>query len=410
MTKENATFGKHLRSQFVLDPNYVPLNHGSLGTFPHSVSSTLQKNREYVELHPDRWHRVEVFPKLRKAREALARLMQVQDPSDLAFVQNASTGLASVLRSFPFEKGDKVLCFSVTYTTVLNGSLKFLEDAGLVNIVKIDLSYPMSDEAIVDLVREAIQQHHHQDKPIRMAVMDAISSLPAVRFPFEAVTRLVREHNILSLVDGAHTLGQIPLDITTLDPDFFVANLHKWLYVPRGASVLYVPKRNQHLVRPLSITPANDFNKKVNKIPFEQDFGDPGIFDHSSFICIHAALEFRESLGGEEAIMKHTHEMAVKGGALVAELLGTSVMENPEGTLTASMVNVELPLKESKYSDGETERLFIEKIIYEHNCMAPAFKHNGKWWVRLSGQVYNDLDDFKYGAKVIQQICNELQK
>lgn len=122
------------------------------------------------------------------------------------------------------------------------------------------------------------------------------------------------------------------------------------------------------------------------------------------------ALEFRESLGGEEAIMKHTHEMAVKGGALVAELLGTSVMENPEGTLTASMVNVELPLKESKYSDGETERLFIEKIIYEHNCMAPAFKHNGKWWVRLSGQVYNDLDDFKYGAKVIQQICNELQK
>lgn len=115
MTKENATFGKHLRSQFVLDPNYVPLNHGSLGTFPHSVSSTLQKNREYVELHPDRWHRVEVFPKLRKAREALARLMQVQDPSDLAFVQNASTGLASVLRSFPFEKGDKVLCVCIVY-------------------------------------------------------------------------------------------------------------------------------------------------------------------------------------------------------------------------------------------------------------------------------------------------------
>lgn len=66
----------------------------------------------------------------------------------------------------------------------------------------------MSDEAVIDLVREAIQQHHHQDKPIRMAIMDAIISMPGVRFPFEAVTQLVREHNILSLVDGAHTLGK----------------------------------------------------------------------------------------------------------------------------------------------------------------------------------------------------------
>lgn len=99
-------------------------------------------------------------------------------------------------------------------------------------------------------------------------------------------------NDFLTLTCWCDILGQIPLDITTLDPDFFVANLHKWLYVPRGASVLYVPKRNQHLVRPLSITPANDFNKKVNKIPFEQDFGDPGIFDHSSFICIHAGKCF----------------------------------------------------------------------------------------------------------------------
>ena len=79
---------------------------------------------------------------------------------------------------------------------------------GLVQLVKIDLAYPISDHAVVDLVREAIQQHHHQGKPIRMVVMDAIVSQPGVRFPFEAVTRLVKEHNIYSLVDGAHTLGK----------------------------------------------------------------------------------------------------------------------------------------------------------------------------------------------------------
>lgn len=114
MTLENTAatnkFGSHLRSQFLMDPKYVPLNHGSLGVFPHSVHAALRKNQDYVELQPDRWHRIEVFPMLRKVRESLAKLLHVEDPGDLALVQNASVGLASVLRSFPFKKGDKIIC------------------------------------------------------------------------------------------------------------------------------------------------------------------------------------------------------------------------------------------------------------------------------------------------------------
>ena len=60
----------------------------------------------------------------------------------------------------------------------------------------------------------------------------------------------MRQNDILSVIDGAHTIGQIPLDLKEIDPDFYVTNCHKWLYTPRGSAILYVPYKNQKGIHP----------------------------------------------------------------------------------------------------------------------------------------------------------------
>lgn len=120
-------------------------------------------------------------------------------------------------------------------------------------------------------------------------------------------------------------------------------------------------------------------------------------------------MDYRKSLGGEDAIMKYTHNLAVEGGEVAAKVLGTEVMENAEKSLTVSMVNVRIPLTHPKISDNDVIQAFIDKMLYDHDCMAPVYKHNDQWYTRLSAQVYNDVSDFELVAKAILAICKELE-
>ncbi|GAA5810552.1 hypothetical protein MFLAVUS_003975 [Mucor flavus] len=402
--------GRNIRSQFLFEPDYISLNHGSYGSIPKMLVPVLHDLRMKSEVNPDRWLRREMFTEIDKNRNTLANLVHA-DPQELVFVFNAMTGINTVARSLPLEAGDKILYFNTAYNSV-ESTIKFVKNYDKLKLVKIDLAYPMSDSEVLDLIEETIENENQKnDGAIKVCFMDAISSVPAVLFPFESAIKLVRKHNILSMVDGAHAIGQIPLDLHEMDPDFFITNCHKWLYAPRGCAVLYVPSRNQRLIHPAIINSDyqdhSDPSDETNT--FQKEFAWPGTADFSNFMCINPAMEFRRSLGGEEAIMKYAHDLAVKGGEIAAKILETDVMENAEKTLTVAMVNVRLPLKKPNVSDVEVVQVFIDKLLYEHNCMAPVYKHNDIWYTRLSAQVYNDVTDFEYVAKAILSVCKELE-
>jgi hypothetical protein len=141
---------------------------------------------------------------------------------------------------------------------------------------------------------------------------------------------------------------------------------------------------------------------------------------------ILAALDFREWLGGEKKINDYCHSLALSGGRLLSELLGTSLLD-PTGELTLNMVNVELPLSPSIPENANTFGFLLRSLIEGWQVSASVFRHNGRWWVRASAQVWNEVNfeaccgrvghslistqisDFDYLARALKDSCEKLE-
>ncbi|KAL8686211.1 MAG: hypothetical protein Q9218_007268, partial [Villophora microphyllina] len=423
-------FGHAMRSHFLYDPSYLPLNHGSFGTYPKAVRNALHRWQDLSESRPDAFFRYHLGGYIDSARSAIARLLGV-DSGECVFVSNATTGINTVLRSLVFEKGDAIVYFSTIYGAC-EKTVEYMTDTTPVESAKIEVTYPIGDDDLVAKFQNRVCQLKTEGKRARVAMFDTVSSLPGVRVPWEKLVEVCKAENTLSLVDGAHGVGHLDLKLGKVQPDFFVSNCHKWLYVPRGCAVFYVPERNHHLIRSTIPTshgyeglPKEGQEKLFNPFPtgrksrFVEMFQFVGTTDISNYLCMEEALRFRDEVsGGEEKIMKYCESVANEGGHKAAEMFGTEVMNNAEKTLTkCCMTNVRLPLK---LGDGEGEvkktdafqavGWMAKTLVDQHDLFAPPYFHGGFFWVRFSGQIYVEVDDFVKAAKVLKGLCENIQK
>ncbi|KAI3396659.1 hypothetical protein diail_11836 [Diaporthe ilicicola] len=470
-TKLPLDFGKGLRSsEFLFDQDYHNLNHGSFGTIPACIRKKLQHYQTLHERRPDQFIRYD-FPALLDAnREAAARLINAPSVDEVVFVANATVGLNTVLRNLTWSEDgkDEIIHFSTIYGGI-GKTVDYVVDStyGRVSSRSIELRYPISDDTIIAKFRQAVLQSRQLKRP-RAAIFDVVSSVPGVCFPYEAMVSVCRELGILSIVDGAQGIGMVDLDMAALDPDFFVSNCHKWLLSPRGCAVFYVPLRNQHLIRstvptshgyvPLpSAAPGVSTLLPNAKSVFVNAFEYVGTLDNSPYLCVKDSLEFREKvLGGEARIQRYMRSLAKEGGAKVSQRLGTWVLGYEHGKeehfTNCAMVNVAMPLvvledtipdlstpvdrqPETETSSSaehhdhgaqsrvrladvvippeDAERIWgwmTKTLVDDYQTFIPLFYHDGRFWARLSAQVYLDMDDFEWAGETIKVLCERVAR
>ncbi|KAF8978455.1 hypothetical protein BGZ46_006457 [Entomortierella lignicola] len=378
----------------------TPLNPGPFGHKQRKNFFFPEGKTEFNHGSYDRWVRLDLKPNLRKIRSQLAEFMNC-DTDELALVQNTTTGVNAVLRSLEFSPGDKILQLSTGYVSV-DKTVHYICDTHKgVNILEVPVVMPMSDHEIVYKIEKTIQEHlaKKDGTRIRLAVIDWISSVPAVVHPIKALIDTLQSYGILVFVDGAHAIGQVPVDLSFLKPDFLITNCHKWLYSVRGSAALYVSKNHQHLIHPTAI--QSDYMGG-----FEMEFAWNGTMDYSTILSIEGALEFRRQYG-EKAIINYTHKLAVKGGKIMADILGTNVL-TPYDHQVGNMVNVRLPIKNINHPKIETADYLIRHLLDKYNLYAPSYKHGGYFWTRVSSQIYLEIKDFVHLANVWKEVIEEL--
>ncbi|KAI1759630.1 PLP-dependent transferase [Hypoxylon sp. FL1150] len=415
------SFGQKTLQHFEFDPTYRNLNHGSFGASTRDIRKKLHHYQDLVEANPDKFIRYEAPDILNESREAIAELLRA--PTDtVVFVSNATTGVNTILRNIVWNGDckDEILYFNTIYGAC-GKTVDYIVDSGLnrVSSREIRIAYPCEDDEILAAFKAAVKESSKDGKRARICIFDTVSSLPAVRLPYERITKVCRESGVLSLVDGAQGVGMIDIDLGSVDPDFFVSNCHKWLYVPRACAVLYVPLRNQALITSTIPTSHGYIAKsgkrhnplpKGNKSTFVNNFLFTGTLDSSPYLCVKDTIVWRkEVLGGEAQILEYIQSLAKEGGKKTAQVLGTEVLDNPSGTMSkCAMSNVALPLT---LEEGSQALQWMEEMMTkDYNTFIPLFAHNGRLWARLSGQVYLDIEDFEWAGHVLLKVVERVKR
>lgn len=139
---------------------------------------------------------------------------------------NATTGVNTVLRSLTFGKGDYILYFATIYGS-FEKTISYITETTPASAARIAYTYPVEDDWLVSEFKKKVQEVEGAGGRVKVAVFDTVVSMPGVRMPFERLVGACKELGVLSMVDGAHGVGHIELDLGQLDADFFMSNCHK---------------------------------------------------------------------------------------------------------------------------------------------------------------------------------------
>lgn len=380
----NAVFGHKLREWWSLDPSVHFLNHGSFGATPRYVQAAQSRWREELEHEPVRFM-VDTLPEaLQTAASRLANFVGAS-PSRLAFVENATSGVNAVLRSMRWNAGDRIVLGNHAYPAVKN-TVRFLAERHGLTVVEAQIPWPLKNtEAPIDAYTNAIAGG------ARIAIIDHIFSPLAVVAPIDAIVSLCKERGVPVLVDGAHAPGMLPLSLDALGDMgvvWYVGNCHKWLCAPKGCGFVVATPEGQRDLHPAVI--SNFFGEG-----FTKEFAWTGTGDPSARLAVTAALEFIEALG----VTRYRDALRDQARA-AASILAKAWDVTPGAPLEmfAGMVTLPLPIDEP--ASAENVARWRLKLLREYNIEVPVHAIEGRLWVRISAQVYNELSDYEALARV----------
>lgn len=367
----------NLKSLFLLDPDVHFLNHGSFGATPAPVFAVYQEWQRRLERQPVQFIAAELFDHLATARQALGDYVN-SPAADLVFVPNATFAVNVVARSLSLGPDDEVLTTDHEYGACDN-IWRFLSQKQGFRYVNQPISLPTGtpEEMMAELWQGVTAR-------TRVIFISHITSATAVTFPVAAICARARTEGILTVVDGAHAPGQIPLDMATIGADFYTGNCHKWLCAPKGSAFLYARPEGQHLIEPLVVGWGWG---EPRMLTFGSDFLDylqwMGTIDPAAYLSVPAAIQFQAEHNWT-AVRQQCHDL------LCQTLDRISILTRLPSLYQSNADYHQMAIAALPSVDG---RQLKQRLLQEFKVEIPITEWHGRTFVRISAQGYNTPDD-----------------
>ena len=364
----------NIKSQFMLDPEIIHLNHGSYGACPKPVFDSLIKWQKKLELNPTKHLGFDLSNYLEKSRMALSDYVHC-NKDDIAFFPNPSTALNTVIKSLDLKAGDEILSSNHEYGA-LDKTWNYMCKKTGIKYIQTTIPLPLTSND--DFINNFLK---HITTKTKIIFLSHITSSTGLIFPVEEICKIAKEKNIISIIDGAHVPGHISLNIRKLNPDVYTGACHKWMCSPKGTAFLYVTKRLQKIIEPLVISWGFD-----SDIPSHSQFLDylqwQGTNDLSSYLTMPDTIKFLEKNNWEN-ISKKCRELNIWARNEINQLLKIEPISDDKFLGQMSSISI-------KSKDILQDQI---EFYLKYKIQIPFIKWNNREFFRISIQAYNSKED-----------------
>ena len=385
----------NLSKHWSLDPSCVFLNHGSFGATPTFVQEEQNRWRTKLEKEPVRFFEKVAPEAMLEARKAIANMVNC-NPNDLALIENATTGVNTILRSLEFNSGDEILVPDHAYQACRN-SIDYMAKRWGAIVITCNIPFPIKNkQSAIDAIMSKVTNN------TVLVMIDTVTSPTGLRMPFEELVNKLESMKINVLLDAAHGIGMINLNLDKLGASFTTSNCHKWLCAPKGSAFLHVRKDLQEKIHPLTISHGMTF-PLGDQTRFRHEFDWTGTRDITAHCSLPLTIEGMKSLveKGWPEIMKRNHDLVIEGRKILCERLN---IEIPcPNDMIACIATLPIPGITTNgiplYDPDPLHELLEEK----YGIQIPVWSWDSPEgrFIRISAQLYNHIDEYKYLAEVL---------
>ncbi|MCZ2343113.1 MAG: aminotransferase class V-fold PLP-dependent enzyme [Bacteroidales bacterium] len=378
-----------VRDRIHHDPAVAMLNTGSWGLVPRSVFARVTALRQELAAGPTDFFLRRLPDRLWDAREQTARFLGTT-PQRFVFSVNVSSAINLIAAGLPLAGPGEILMSDHEYGCMVWCWERAAKRRGLEPRSFTLPRLPSDPEEIVDAavaamtLRTKLLFFSHVLSPTGMV-------LPAKRLCAEA-----RQRGILTVVDGAHAPGMLPLAVDDVGADFYTANLHKWLLAPTGAGFLTLGPGQEDRLEPLHVSwgyyadryPIGD--TRASHGPDDRDaYGSTPRtrfleFEASRDICpwlvVPDAIQFQTELGWLR-IRQRIAELAAYTRSAIGERfhlpLATPAAPDLHGAMTAFAI-----------PDRWGDSVHLRRRLWEAHIEVPIIDRPDRRLLRVSHHFY----------------------
>ncbi len=428
------------KADFLLDPDIHFLNHGSFGACPRPVFEVYQRCQAELERQPVAFLGRRATDLLAASRAALATYLGAA-ADDLVYFPNPTTAINMVARNVArlvvaggqgdhagpplprLRPGDEILTTDHEYGA-MDRTWRYV--CAQIGVRYVQRPFPLpvtTHDEFADRFWAGVTER------TRILCMSHITSPTALIFPVAEICRRARAAGILTIVDGAHAPGQVPLNLADLGADIYTGACHKWLCAPKGAAFLYARREVQPWLEPLVVSWGWEAEQ-----PSRSRFVDwhewQGTRDLAAYLSVPAAIEFQQGHDWD-AVRRRCHCLAVETRRRIIKLTGLPPIcpEKDDGRWTidnGGLLSQPFSAPDGSVSKERDVAWFLQffaarlpacdldvlkaRLYDEHRVEAPMIRWNGQSFIRVSFQAYNDEADSNALVQALVHLLPEVAR